>query len=168
MTALIAPTRYEATRDAIYLNLKAVEGIGMVHKSERMVEDWQAFFRRYVNDENILKIAWFSLARSAEKDSGYGSVDASDTINHMERSEFWRIQQFYGFHDDDDEPSAFEFENLCQRIEDQFRFLQNLNGAAFRTRAISRPFSGLWSLGGVLCHRAEFTLEVVHRIINPN
>jgi hypothetical protein len=161
-------TRQQLTRDAIYANLKAVEGMGQVFKSQRYVTDWEAFLNLYINDENLVKVCWFSLRNASERVDGVGEYGADNQANVSERSETYSIEFFYGFKDDTNEPSSFDFELICERIENRFRFLQNLNGTSFQTRAISRPFSGLWLVGSVLCHRAEFSLEVVHRIINPN
>ena len=159
---------YEETRDEIHTQLVSVSGIGKVFKSHRYVNDWATFLERFKSNGKI-NLCWFSLVSAPETGLGVGSTDETNELEFIERDETWRIELYYGFQDDDINPSEFDFMKLAEAIEDKFRFLQNLNGKAFRSFPLQRIGSGLWEfLSGVLCHRAEWTLQIQERIQNPN
>lgn len=164
------PTLYESTREAIAAQLNAVEDVGKIFKSVRYVTDWGVFLDMYRNEEGLLKVCWFSKAGHDDLiDAPLSTVDAADFIHWTEKVERWRIEYFYGFKDDDFLPSEFDFEKVIERIEAKFRFLQNLSGVCYQSLPLQRTSSGLWSFqGGVLCHHAEWSLKIIHRIENPN
>lgn len=164
----MSATRYETTRDAICERLQAIQEVGVVFKSPRLVQDWETFLQRFVDDTGKVAVTWFSLVSWRETDSALGEYDATGDTNVIQRTERWRIETHYGFHDDDTEPSEYDAQLRTERITDAFRFLQTMGGAAFKVSAIDCTFNGLWMLGGTMCHRSELYIEVVHRIVNPN
>jgi hypothetical protein len=168
VTDLIEKTRYEKTVKGIFDVLGTVEGIGQVFDHERYVTDWEQFFSLYVTDQQTFCLAWFGMTSTVERSTGIGEADASDQLNWIEKTERWRLQIFHGMKDDENEPSDRNFELLMERTEEALRFNQNLGGVVYKIRLAGRPFNGAWTLGGVLCHRGELTLEVTHRIMNPN
>jgi len=162
-------TLYEDTRDAIETILNGVVGVGKVYKSPRHVTDWETFVKMHSTQERVVNVGWYSMASASDSITGtLAAVDDTDFIHYTERTEAWEIEYFYGFKDSDTEPSDFDFQLLVERIEDAFRFAQDLGDVAYQNLPLQRTFSGLWMLGNVvLCHRAAFRLTVIHRIQNP-
>ena len=163
-------TLYETTRDEIYDQLSAVTDGGRIFKSVRYTTDWASWFALYANEEHLLKVCWFSkVAHDDSINAPLADFDAGDFIHHTQMSEQWRIEMYYGFKDDDNTPSEFDAQLLFERVETQFRFLQTLNGVCYQSLPLVRVRTELFEFqGGVLCHRAEWVLKLLHRIENPN
>jgi hypothetical protein len=166
----MSKTLFEQTRDGIYTIISGVRDIGVWHKSERHVESWAQWFGLFKDDRGLTKTGWFFKGSHTDQtNKGIGDEDVEGFINHTQMDETWRLYFHYGFHDDDNEPSQAEFDLCCERLEQTFRFNQDIGGVAFQSAPLQRTNSGLWLFpGGVLCHRAEFSLVVTHRIQNPN
>jgi len=161
---------YSDTRDEIYIQINSVTGIGKVFKSVKYPTDWEAFFNLYRDsDTNTCIVTFITCVNPITEtvDDQIGDWDASQFINHTHRTETWKISLVYAFKDDETAPSEYGFQELCERIEEKFRFLQDLNGKAF----ISYPLQsmlrdiGQWT-GSIMVHKCDFHLQVVHRIEN--
>lgn len=168
----MTPTRYETTRDKIAATLRGVPGIGRIFDSPKHARDWDEWLQHYQDEDGLIRVGWFSLVAAPEDANGpLGHRDATDEVSYAVRTETWRIEQFLGFKDDENEPSDYQFQLLCERIEAAFRFLVPAQwaGDTFRVSQISRTFSAPWWLTNqVLVHKAEWNLAVTHRIMNPS
>ena len=162
---------YATQRDEIYTQIAAVSGIGKVFKSKRLVNDWATFLNRFKTATSVINVCWFSRVSGSELHDGQGNIgstDAGSEILIVDKRDFYDIELFYGFKDDDTAPSDYTYQALVDAIETKFRFLQNLNSTADRSMPLQRTASGLWSFGDVLCHRAQWLLEVRTRIVNTD
>lgn len=160
---------YATQRDAIHTNLATANPNGKVFKTRRNTTNWADFLARFKTAQDLINVCWFSRVDGTDNpDAAIGSVDEADEILWTQKDDWWKIEFFYGFKDDDDDgsPSEYGFQILVDAIEDQFRFLQDLGGAAYLSFPLQRTAGGLFSFlgGSVLCHRAEWRLRVVRRI----
>jgi hypothetical protein len=160
---------YATVRDEIKNQLEAVAGIGKVFTREPYTTNMDDFLTLYADrDSQIVKITWFLLDRVQETPTGVNTItDAENLLHDSEKHEFWKIISHYSHKDDGDNPSEFAFQEWAGTIEDKFRFLQNLNGKCEISRPLQRTYSGLGKLGNMLCHRAEWTLELIYAVENP-
>ena len=127
---------YTDTRDEIYNQLTSISGIGQVFLSQKYPTDWQSFFELYRNKyTNKCIVTFVTLNNPITETIGDEEtvLTADNFINYVHRSETWRISLIYAFQDDDTNPSEYDFQELCELIEEKFRFLQDLNGKAFRS-----------------------------------
>lgn len=164
---------YETIRDQIVLKLREVEGIGNVYKSERYVNDWPAFVELnavtnlYNTDKKIFNVIWINRAGVTENDQQpYGTRDQAQILMAVNREERWQMTLFYGFHDDPDQPSEAQYQELVDNILVKFRWLEQFGLPTIIQ--ISHPAvvetSGLFMLGDqVLVHRAVMVLRLVQR-----
>lgn len=161
---------YSDTRDKIYTLLTSVAGIGKVFKSQRYPKDWEAFFNLYRdNDTNLCVVVFMTLINPiteniTEEDA---AVDANRQIQIVQRSETWKISLIYAFKDDDTNPSEYAFQELCENIEEKFRFLQDLDGSAFQSWPLQTVLRdvGTWT-ASVMVHKCDFHLQIEHRIVS--
>jgi len=160
---------YSTVRDEIKNQLEAVTGIGKVFSREPYTTNMDDFLALYADrDTQIVKITWFLLDRVQEPKTGsYVANDAENLLQESERHEFWKIISHYGHKDDDENPSEYPFQEWCATIEDKFRFLQNLNGLCEDSMPLQRTYCSLGKLGNMLCHRAEWSLELIFKVENP-
>ncbi len=158
-------TQYELQRAEIKSQLEAVSGIGKVIPAMKNPTNEADFKAAYVSG-GVVNVAMFTRGTDS------GTLEDDETSTHLfsDRSATWRIVLLYGFHDDPTTPSEYTFQKLCEAIEDKFRFLQDLNGKAFNSQPLNRITSGLFQfLGGtVLCHKAEWNLQIDDRIEDGN
>lgn len=156
---------YLNIRDEIYSQLTGVTGIGKVFKNKKFITDWKTFLDQFYKNNKTI-VTWFYLNAAPEEvfDANLAELDESMSLQITKRNEIWTIETYYVFKDDDVNPSEYEFQLLCERIEAKFRFLENLNNQAFFSLPLRRIFSGYWYLGDTLCHKAEWQLELIQRI----
>jgi hypothetical protein len=158
---------YESIRDEIENQLNSVEGIGRVFKSRRNQGDMPTFLSRFKTSDDLINVCWFTKATGNELTStGIGSTDEADEILATQIDEQWEIEVHYGFRDDDVNPSEFDFEILAERIENKFRFLQNLNGKVDKSFPLSVLIKNYAQFGDVFCHHVVWRLPLRQRPIN--
>jgi hypothetical protein len=157
---------YATVRDEIKAQLNAVSGIGKVYKHRRHSADWGTFLSRFKDTTGLINVCWFSRVDDTEVASGLGSTDEAGEIVWVQENEFWEIELYYGFKDDEDDgtPSEYAFNTLVDAIETKFRYLQNLNGKTWKSFPLNRTSSTFGTLGEVLCHRAVWRLGLQHRL----
>jgi hypothetical protein len=157
---------YATVRDEIKAQLNAVSGIGKVYNHRRHSADWASFLARFKDSNGFINVCWISRGDDTEGGTGLGSTDEAGEITWVEENEFWEIEFYYGFKDDDDtgSPSEYGFNALVDAIETKFRFLQNLNGKAWASFPLNRISATMGMLGEVLCHHAAWRLKIQHRI----
>ncbi len=159
-------SRYTDQRDEIKTLLEAVTGIGKVYAKNPNTADEKKFKDDYVSS-NVVNAAFITRADGAEDIGDIGSMDETREIEITEKNDFWRITLLYGYNDGGT-PSEDTFQGLVDAIEDKFRFLQDLNDKAEFSYPLQRVVSGVFTFfGDVLCHKAEWRLQVESRIINP-
>jgi hypothetical protein len=157
---------YATVRDEIKAQLNAVSGIGKVYKHRRHSADWGTFLSRFKDPTGLINVCWFSRVDDTETATGTGSTDEAGEITWVQEDEYWEIELYHGFKDDEDDgtPSEYAFNTLVDAIETKFRFLQNLNGKARYSFPLNRTSCTFGALGDVLCHRAVWRLKLQHRI----
>lgn len=162
-------TRYTITRDAIEQTLLSIVGVGQIFNRRKFVTDWTQFFALYkAKDDDLFRVVFFWLKSARENTEDYD--DAAYLKNGVMRIETWAMEYYHGENDSDEtvaRPSEEKFNLVCEKIEERFRFDDNLGGVCFRVEPLTRVFSGLWNFepGGVLSHRAEWELTIAHQII---
>lgn len=159
-------SNYAPTRDEIANQIKAVSGIGKVFNHRRHSSEWATFLNLFKDNNGLINVCWISRADDAETASGIGSEDEASQIVWVQEDEYWEIEFLYGFKDDDDNgtPSEYGFNTIVDAVEDKFRFLQNLNGKAWKSFPLNRTSSTFGTLGEVLCHRAVWRLRLQHHL----
>lgn len=159
-------SRYTDQRDEIKSQLQNVSGIGNVFTKRPNTADEKKFKDDYVSS-NVINSAFISRADGRDDPEGdNGSVDETNEILITDKRDFWIITLLYGY-SDGATPSEDTFQGLVELIEDEFRFLQDLNDKAEFSYPLQRTTSGVFVFfGDVLCHKAEWRLEVISRIIN--
>lgn len=154
---------YIAQNNAITALLQAITGIGMVYNSPQDVTN-EANYRTIFVKDNVINTCWLSRQGGTDITSGkYGSVDEVNIITHTQADDVWVVTLLYGYKENVSEPI---FQNLVDAIQDEFRFLQNLGGDMYElSYPLQRTVCGIFQfLGGRLCHKAEFKLQITERI----
>lgn len=163
---------YATTRDAIYAELISVEGIGRVFKSPRYVSEWKSFLERFSTqafdnpEKTRIIVAWMTRGSSFE----IASKDESEITGNIKRTETWNITLFYGFDDDEEQPSEFEFQELIERVQGHFEFLDRITGIVetHSVDPIDIQSAGIAMINNeVLAHRADFILRINYSINTP-
>jgi hypothetical protein len=161
---------YATVRAEIKAQLTAT-GIPIVFPYPRFAVDMATFLTRFKDTvTSRINIAWFDrVANDEDEDGGAASTGGTDEIMITLKKESWDITYLYGFHDAEeaDTPSATTFQTNVEKIENQFRFLQDLNGKAWKSHPLRLLEASLRMFGDVLCHRAVFRLIVDQRVIKP-
>jgi hypothetical protein len=157
---------YATVRAEIKAQLGAVTGIGKLYDHRRHSADWKTFLDRFKTATGLINVCWFSRVDDVEAGEGTGSTDEVSEIVWVQEDEYWEIELYHGFKDDEDDgsPSEYGFNTLVDAIETKFRFLQNLNGKARRSFPLNRTSATMGMLGEVLCHRAVWKLRLQHHI----
>jgi hypothetical protein len=157
-------SRYLDHKNEIKAQLAAITGIGNVYDAPKNCMD-EASFKDVFVKSGVINTVTFTRAGGTEKPD----TTEDDEIISTAKVDNWTITFFYGFKDDAIAPSEYSFQGLIESIEDRFRFLQDLNSKAYRSYPLTRQYAGMWQVaGGVLCHKAEWTLPVESRIINAS
>ncbi len=160
-------SRYTDQRDAIKTLLQSVSGIGKVYTKSPNTTDEKKFKDDYVVN-GVVNSVFVVRGDGTETIGDIGSVDETREIEITQKGDFWRITLLYGY-SDGATPSEDSFQTLVDAIEDKFRFLQNLNSTAEFSYPLQRVVSGVFAFfGDILCHKAEWRLQVESRIINQN
>jgi len=163
---------YGPTRDAIYNELLSVEGIGRVFKSPRYVSEWKTFLDRFKTqsfenpEREVVCVGWLTRSSAFE----VAAKDESDVTVHITKTETWNGSLYYGFRDDDEQPSEFDFQELADRVQDRFEFLDRLSGLTWMHSVdpIDLQSAGVAMINNeVLAHRADFVLRITHHIDTP-
>lgn len=153
---------YTDQSDEIKTQLQAVSGIGNVYAVRPNTTDEAKFQQDYVVN-NIVNSAFVVRVDGTEA----GEVDEANEIEIVNKNDFWELTLFYGYNEA--APSEDFFQALVDGIEEQFRFLQDLNGISFFSYPLQRTQCGLFVFfTDVLCHKAVWRLQVTSRIINTN
>jgi len=159
-------SNYATVRAEIKAQLGAVTGIGKLYDHRRHSADWKTFLDRFKTATGLINVCWFTRVDDSESPQGLGSEDEASEIVWIQENEYWEIELFYGFKDDEDDgsPSEYGFNVLVDAIETKFRYLQNLNGKARKSFPLNRTSATMGMLGEVLCHRAVWRLGLQHRL----
>jgi hypothetical protein len=156
---------YSAQNTAILAILNAITGIGMCYASPQDVTNEANFKTRFVKN-NVINTCWISRQNGSDDEHAkFGSVDEADVITHTQADDYWVIIFLYGYKENVSEPI---FQLLVDSIQDSFRFIQNLGGDMYESsRPLQRPVCGIFQfLGGYMCHKAEFRLQITERIVD--
>jgi hypothetical protein len=162
---------YEKIRDEIKAQLRKVSGMGAIYTSERYVTDWGKFYELHTDSTGKVNVAMITRVSAQEMSQGIGSEDASGELEVIQRTEVWRIQILVGYKDDPDVPSEDGKSTLEDMVQERFRFLQDLNGAApevFSSSPLRLISSGMAMFGEVLSHKSVLEFTIQQRILNPN
>jgi hypothetical protein len=156
---------YALIRDRIYTLLANVQGIGKVYNFPRYSADWKTYLDRFkvkVNDKAIISVVFFSRYASQEQESPLGGRSENSELTSVDRIETWNITLIYGYDDDEEQPSEYDFQELLDRIQEKFRFedFLGMSGTVTKSWPIQVVSSGLFMFGDVLCHRADMTLKL--------
>ena len=158
---------YTAQNSAIVALLQGVSGIGAVYDSPQDVTSEENFKTRFVKN-NVLNTCWLSRQSGTDNPfAKFGSVDEANVITHSQADDFWTITLLYGYKENISEPI---FQNLVDAIQDEFRFIQHLDGDMYEfCYPLQRTVSGIFQfLGGRMCHKAEFRMQVMERIVDTS
>ncbi len=162
---------YLDQRAEIKAQLEAVSGIGRVYSTRKNPRDIDSFKQTFAKD-GVINSCQISRGQGNDLETGVGSGDEAMFPNWTDKNDTWEITLLYGYADNDTESLASEtiFNNLVDAIEEQFRFLDDLNGVSFQSYALQRIQCGIFEfLGGlVFCHKAVWTFRVQERVENPN
>lgn len=169
----ISSTQFAITleRNEIKAQLEDVSGIGAVYLFKANPTDEEAFKAKFADQNSIINFCEVTLSDGLENTDSEESVTSEDgEFQQIRKDNSWQIDLFYGYKYDETTPSELAFQTLIEAIEAQFRFLQDLNGQAFRSQPLQRVSAGLWQMAGgmVLCHKASWRLTVTQLIQNPN
>ena len=162
-------TIYDVQKSAIMTLLQAVPGIGNVYDHPKNVIDEKTFNELFDSNSKI-NVCWFSRGTGKDDPNGqYGEIDEENIITHTEEDDTWLIELYYSFQDGTP-PSEDTFQELCDAIQNAFRFQQNLGGDLYeRVIPCQRIAVGLFNLNKmVLCHKAVFSLRVIERTGNTS
>ena len=165
---------YTTIRERIYTKLLAVDGIGKVFRTEKYSADWPTFFERFKVphpfDEtvSVVNVAWISRVQSNETSSPpYGGRAEDLTLVAVGIPERWTVTVVYGYHDDEDVQATSEhaFQTLLDNIKEAFRTDDALGipDVVLVSEPAVAGGIGLYTLGGVLCHRAVVELQIIQR-----
>ena len=156
---------YTAQNAAILALLNSVTGIGLCYDSPQDVTNEENFKTRFVKN-NVINTCWLSRQNGTDSENAkFGSKDERDIITHTQADDFWVITLLYGYKEN---VSETVFQNLVDAIQDKFRFIQDLGGDMYESSSpLQRPVCGIFQfLGGRMCHKAEFRLQVMERIVD--
>ena len=156
---------YALQRAEIKSQLQAVSGIGLVYDSAKNPTTEELWNSLYIAPSTkIVNVVFFNRLNMAGKPVKDEAIQITETYE----KDNWQITLLYGFHDDPANPSEYAFNNLVDAIQNQFRFLQDLNGQAYSSDPLVRITSGLFQfLGGkVLCHKAVWHFTATNEIVD--
>jgi hypothetical protein len=158
-------SRYTLTRDAINTTLQGVDGIGVVFKHPRYSADWASFLELFKQPKfgdptkSVINVAMVTRTSVSERPQLAENIVTINTLI----DETWSIMLFYSFDDDSEQPSEFEFQELCDRVMDAFRPEEatGFTASVHTSEPLFMSSAGLYTLGEVLVHRADFILRLV-------
>jgi hypothetical protein len=156
---------YTVQNSAILALLQAVNGIGMCYATPQDVTNEANYTTRFVKN-NVINTCWLSRSNGTDSaDSKFGSRDERDIITHTQADDNWIITILYGYKENVSEPI---FQALVDAVQDKFRFIQNLGGDIDEmSYPLQRTVNAIFVfLGGRMCHKAEFRLQVTERIVD--
>jgi hypothetical protein len=162
---------YTAQRAAIKTLLETVSGIGNVFDSQKDVTNEANFKTSFVKN-GVVNVCWFIRGNGIDDEVGslkYGSRDERNIITHTQTDDSWTITLMYGYKDDITTPSEYPFQLLVDTIQDKFRFIQDLGGEQYEiSHPLQRTICGIFAFlsGTVLCHKAEWRLNVTERVVD--
>lgn len=144
-----------AIRAQIKLNIQAATGlIATVHDRRRLSSNITRNEELYKNDGKIH--AWDIQRNQFVKDEHIASGAMTDT-----RSQFI-LRGYYGINDAEESETAFG-DTIVEAVCSAFEKDPTLQGTALM---VAMPITGIITeevFCGILCHKAEITITVVHR-----